>query len=74
MSIMEGKQTDSYCANLDSAQFVGTICYWPKDIFEFQFNDCASGEVIVLETLSFENPTSLGTYLHELIFKKLRGA
>jgi hypothetical protein len=71
VSFLEGKQADSYSANIDSSKFVGTICYWPEYTFEFQFNDCESGDVIVLETVSFDNPSLLGAYLDKLIYKKL---
>ena len=41
--------------NIDSNMFVGTICFWKPNKFEFQFNDCETGDVILLESLELNN-------------------
>lgn len=67
----EPESTNSaYSVSLDSERFVGTVCYWPESLFEFQFNDCASGEVAVLETHEFQSSDSLKNYIKELIFNR----
>lgn len=71
VTIVNGHQPESYSINLDSDRFVGTICFWPGNNFEIQFNDCHSGEVILLETASFDVPEELQEYLNQLIFEKL---
>jgi hypothetical protein len=70
-SISNGYQPDSYSVNLDSSKFVGTICFWPDNKFEFQFNDCNTGDIILLETIYFDFPLQLRIYLDKLIFEKL---
>ena len=71
--VVDGKQPNSYGINLDSNQFVGGIFYWPKGTYEAQFNDCDSGEVILLETVYFDEPKLLEKYLEQLIFERLTG-
>jgi hypothetical protein len=36
---------------IDNADVVGTITYWPPDLFEFQFNRTGDGQVIAIETV-----------------------
>ncbi|HID99116.1 MAG TPA: hypothetical protein EYP59_02350 [Thiotrichaceae bacterium] len=71
VSVVDGKQQNSYGINLDSKQFVGGVFYWPKGTYEAQFNDCDSGEVILLETVCFDEPKLLEKYLDQLIFERL---
>lgn len=44
---------DDRCTSvdLDGDEFVGTICFWKPNRFEFQFNFCETGEVAVLDTV-----------------------
>ncbi len=51
LTIAAGPAANSMSLDIDGDTFVGTICYWSPDVFEFQFNACDSGEVIVLETV-----------------------
>lgn len=53
--------------DLDSARFVGTIAYWPPDVFEFQFNSCATGEVVVLVTEKFAEEAALEAFIDKLL-------
>jgi|GEM_PF-4955347 len=71
VTISDGYKPKSYNVNMDSNKFVGTICFWPDDIFEFQFNDCKTGDIILLDTVSFNSPSQLRDYLDKLIFEKL---
>ncbi len=73
LTIIYGKQPNSYGINLDCKKFVGGIFYWPKGTFEAQFNDCATGEVILLETVYFDQPKLLKVYLNRLVFERLIG-
>lgn len=71
VSIANGYQPGSYSVNLDGYNFVGTLCFWPNDKFEFQFNNCNTGNVILLETLYFDSPLQLKAYLDEWVLTKL---
>lgn len=71
VSFANAPQQGSYSANLDSNKYVGTITYWPKGRFEFQFNSCESGEVVVLDTKEFFTETDLGDYIEGLLRRKL---
>ena len=57
--------------DLDSHKFVGTISHWPPKLFEFQFNDCVSGDVVVLETMEFDNLEDLDAYIDKLTKDRL---
>ncbi len=57
---------------LDGSEFLGGICHWPPDLFEFQFHDASSGEVVVLETLRFDDVESLCSHVDRLIKDRLR--
>jgi hypothetical protein len=57
--------------NIDSASFVGTICFWPINMFEFQFNDCKTGDVIVIETAELDSVEVLDTHFRQLWQDKL---
>ncbi len=70
-TVINGQQANSYGINLDSKKFVGGVFYWPEGTYEVQFNDCSSGEVILLETVSFDEPGLLEGYLNQVVFKRL---
>ena len=53
--------------DINSDSFVGTITFWTPQSFEFQFNDCGSGNVLFLETVSLETTNELHEYLSDLI-------
>ena len=55
--------------DLDGPRFVGTICFWPPDRFEFQFNASDSGEVAILETKRFSNKERLAAFVEELLHR-----
>ena len=70
-TVINGQQANSYGINLDSKKFVGGVFYWPEGAYEVQFNDCGSGEVILLETVIFDEPGLLEEYLNQVVFKRL---
>lgn len=70
-SAISGHSFGAFSLNLDSKKFVGTITFWPKNKYEFQFNDCDTGQVILLESKSFDDFESLDDYLSELLDKRL---
>ncbi|MCD4751013.1 MAG: hypothetical protein K8R59_16700 [Thermoanaerobaculales bacterium] len=53
--------------DLDGRRFIGTVSYWPPDKFEFQFNSCDSGEVVVLEIKHFSTRASVASFVRELL-------
>ncbi len=73
VAMVDGQQENSYGINLDSKEFVGGVFYWPENTYEIQFNDCSSGEVILLETVNFDEPKLLEKYLNQVVFKRLSG-
>lgn len=52
--------------DIDGSRFIGTITHWPDDLYEIQFNDVLSGEVVVLETARLENVEHLTVRLRLL--------
>lgn len=60
-------------AALDCDMYRGSICHWPPSLFEFQFLDRNGGQVLLLETHTFEKDSDLLRYLEELP-AKLDGA
>jgi len=68
---VEGSPVGVCSANLDSSKYVGTVTYWPDTRFEFQFNSCESGEVVILETKEFFQEQELELYIRELVSKIL---
>jgi len=71
VSFTDGQQEGSYSANLDSTKYVGTITYWPDSRFEFQFNSCKSGDVVILDTKEFQTESELATFIEDLFATKL---
>ena len=61
----------SYSFVAESKRYVGSVCYWPKSTFEFQFNDVVSGDVMVLETHEFSSIDLVRKYLCELLSNRL---
>ena len=61
----------AFSVNLDGESYVGTVCFWPESLFEFQFNSYSTGDVAVLETHDFHSSVALKNYLKELIFNRL---
>ncbi|GAA0718492.1 hypothetical protein [Dokdonella soli] len=64
-------QISSTSVDIDSNTFVGTITYWPQDQFEFQFNSCATGEIVILETTTIGTEHALNKYVREELLPKL---
>ncbi len=62
---------ESACVNLDGKDFVGGITYWKPDLFEFQFNSFAAGEIILLETVKLGSVGALNAYVMHLLSEKL---
>ncbi len=58
--------------DLDGKEFLGSICHWPPDLVEFQFHDTSSGEVVVLETLQFDDVEALRSHIERLVNERLR--
>ena len=63
----DSPNSKSSSVNLDCEGMVGTVCHWPPDSFEFQFNDVESGRVLVLETKSFDDKQDLDSYMQALL-------
>ena len=59
----------STSVDIDSNRFVGGICFWKPNKFEFQFHDCDSEEVVFLETVELDSLHSITEYLEALISK-----
>ncbi|MBI3560330.1 MAG: hypothetical protein HY080_01240 [Gammaproteobacteria bacterium] len=72
IKIVENFQPRSYGADIDCANFVGSICYWPENIFEAIFNDCGTGNVLILETNTFNKFSDFDAYMRDLLFRRLR--
>ena len=62
---------DASCisVNIDSDRLVGTVCFWEPYTFEFQFNDCESGDVVFLESIELTSVNEITQYFHELSIK-----
>ena len=71
VTLVDGAEAGNCSVDIDCAEFVGTICYWPEHLFEFGFNDCKSGKEIVLETRSLQTIDELDAYFDELLRTKL---
>ena len=61
----------SWSVQIECEALVGGICHWHPELFEFQFNDYESGEVLDLETRKFDDEEPLGLYVQALL-KRLR--
>ena len=65
-----GEWQRSISVEIDGSKFVGGICHWPPNLFEFQFHDFESGEVILLETVNLENVKEISDYV-EMVLSKI---
>ena len=74
LTIAAGPSAHSMSLDINGATFVGTICYWSPDVFEFQFNACVSGEVIVLETVRLGSLEEVMDYCKTMLTKADRKA
>lgn len=61
----------AFSVDLDCESYVGTVCFWPESLFEFQFQNCATGKIAVLETHEFHSGEALNSYFKELICNRL---
>lgn len=59
----------SYSVQLDSTKYIGGVCYWPENVFEFQFLSLPSGDEVLLETKEFEEESELASYFTALLSK-----
>lgn len=57
--------------DLDGDRFVGGICHWRPNVFEFQFNSVTTGEVVVLETLELNSVDEISAHIDKLFESKL---
>jgi len=57
--------------SLESKDFVGDICHWQPDVFEFGFLSVLTGKDIVLETVNLGNLAALNAYVMELLTTRL---
>ena len=69
LTIAAGPAAHSMSLDIDGDTFVGTICHWSPDVFEFQFNACDSGEVIVLETVRLGSLEKVMAYCKTMLAK-----
>ncbi len=62
---------DNSCisVNLDGDKFVGTICFWKPNQFEFQFNNCDTGDVAVLDSVELGSINDISEYFQGLLIK-----
>ena len=65
----QGQPGPSTAVDVDSSNFVGTITHWPPDKFEFQFNACDSGHVVILEIASIQTHDVLAGHIEALLGK-----
>lgn len=72
VTFKRGERNENCSVDVDGDKFVGTICYWPEASMEFQFNDCNSGDVLVLESKNITDASDLDAYLKDLLFTRLR--
>lgn len=72
ISYDDSRSPDSCSANLDSDSYVGTITHWPDSRFEFQFNSCKTGDVVLLETKEISDDVRLAEYIEEIYRTKLK--
>ena len=61
----------SVSIQIDSKSVVGTICWWPEDTVEFQFNSCSTGEVLVIVTETISTTDKLNAFFIKLELEKL---
>jgi len=69
--LKEDSMPRSCSIDVDGSKYVGTITGWPNGIFEFQFNSCKTGDVVILETKRFSNDDSLKEHMRVLLEMKL---
>ena len=69
----DGAQMPRSCSvAINSDKYIGTITYWPESTYEVQFNSCASGDVVILETKEFEGYIELDGFLKEIMSTRLK--
>lgn len=44
-------------------EITGRICFWPPDVFEFQFYDLTTNDVCFLETKNFSSENELDDFV-----------
>jgi hypothetical protein len=71
VTLTEPHAGGSHSVNIDSPFIIGTITYWPDDRFEFQFNSCKTGDVLLIEEKSLSSIGDLDVYFEELRREKL---
>lgn len=57
--------------DLDSEDFVGRVCHWQPDLFEFHFLRVPDGKDILLETVNLGSLEELNAYVQELLATRL---
>ena len=71
VTVKERHPGGSRSLDLESDSVVGGICHWPETRFEFQFNSCETGEVLVLEERDFSSVEDLNAYVEALLRDRL---
>lgn len=63
---------DQKCTYVDliSDKVSGRICFWPPDVFEFQFHHTDCNDPFLLETERVSSILSLDAYVSKFVLKK----
>lgn len=65
--IDDGKLSTCSVVDVTGLSVGGRICHWMPDIFEFQFHDHKSGDVIFLETKRFDSSSCLAEFVETFL-------
>lgn len=68
-TVTMSEETSCTSVDLDGDKFVGTICFWKPNQFEFQFNDCDSGDVAVLDSVELGSINEISEHFQGLLIK-----
>jgi hypothetical protein len=68
-TVTMSEDTSCTSVDLDGDKFVGTICFWKPNQFEFQFNDCETGDVAILDTIELGSISDISEYFQGLLTK-----
>lgn len=62
----------SCSADLELSKYGGRITHWPEHLFEFQFHDLHSGDVVFLDTMEFKDQECVSLFIMELLTERLK--
>lgn len=54
---------------IDGLNFVGGICHWKPDVFEFLFYENLTGNEVVTNTTNFDNILDLDSHINSILKK-----